>query len=514
MRTRHLGTAALALALLAPGPGAPGARAAELRVGYSADIVTLDPANHRSRVTEGVIHNMYDAVVTRTDDMRVVPEIAESLTQIDATTWEARIRPGIRFHDGSPLTAEDVKFTFDRLTRDGAMEGKTSPRKSLVGPLAETVVVDPLTVRFKLASPWPVFRAYLPFNQVVSRAYVEKVGSDGMATRPMGAGPFRLVEWRRGDSVILERFPDYYGGAADIPPVGPARVERVIFKVIPEPASRVAALLAGEVDLIDELPHHAIRQVEANPRTQVLKSNGTRSFFIDFNTTKPPFDKVAVRRAANHAVDRKLVIDKILNGLAVPLTTLISPDSYGYNPDLEPWRHDPALAKKLLVEAGYPNGVDVTIDVDNPFKEQAEAVAAMLGQAGFRAKVQLWERTALADLWKDPSKHDRQMFFRSWGDGALDPVGIFVPVLKTRDRGNYSGYSNPEVDRLLTEADTETDVEKRARLYRDAQAIVREEAPLLFLWLPQDVYGASRRLIDWQPSPRGIVKLHRAAIKG
>jgi peptide/nickel transport system substrate-binding protein len=295
------------------------------------------------------------------------------------------------------------------------MEGKTSPRKSLVGPLAETEIVDRLTVRFELSAPWPVFPAYLPFNQVVSKAYVEKVGSDGMATRPMGTGPFRFVEWRKGDSVIVERFPDYYGGASDIPPVGPARIDRVIFEIIPEPASRVAALLAGEVDLIDELPHHAIKQVEANPRTKVSKSNGTRSFFIDFDTTKPPFDKVAVRKAANHAVDRKLVIDEILNGLAVPLTTLIGPDSFGYDPNLEPWRYDPALAKKLLAEAGYPNGVDVTLDVDNPFKEQAEAVAAMLTQVGIRTKVQLWERTALTDLWKDPSKHDRHMLFRSWG---------------------------------------------------------------------------------------------------
>lgn len=499
----------MALAVALPWAGAA---AKELRVGYSADIVTLDPANHRSRVTEGVIHNMYDAVLTRTDDMKVVPELAQSFRQIDAKTYEMRLRPGVKFHDGSELTVEDIKFTFDRLTKDGAMEGKTSPRKSLVGPLAETQIVDRSTVRFVLSAPWPVFPAYLPFNQVVSKAYVEKVGSDGMATRPMGNGPFRFVEWRKGDSLIMERFPDYYGGAADIPPVGPARIDRVIFKIIPEPAARLAALLAGEVDLIDELPHHAIKQVEANPRTKVLKSNGTRSFFIDFNTTKPPFDKVKVRQAANHAVDRKLVIDRILNGLAVPLTTLISPDSFGYNPNLEPWRFDPALARKLLAEAGYPNGVDVTLDVDNAFKEQAEAVAAMLTAAGIRTKVQLWERTALSDLWKDPSKHDRQMFFRSWGDGALDPVGIFVPVLKTKDRGNFSGYSNGEVDRLLSAADSEPDQAKRSEYYQKAQAIIREEAPLLFLWLPQDVYGASRRLVDWQPSPRGIIKLHRAAL--
>lgn len=490
------------------------AGAADLRVGYSADVVTLDPGNHRSRVTEGVVHNMYDAVVTRTTDMKVVPEIAQSMRQIDATTYEVKIRSGIKFHDGSNLTAEDVKFTFDRLTKDGALDGKLSPRASLVGPLADTVAVDNLTVRFKLKNPWPIFSAYLPFNQVVSKAFVTKAGTGGLATQAMGSGPFKLVEWRRGDSIILERFAGYYGGATDIPPAGPARIDRVIFKIIPESASRVAALLAGEVDLIDELPTHAIKQVEANPRTQVLRSNGTRSFFIDFNNAKPPFNDVRIRQAANHAVNRQLIVDRILNGLATPLATLISPDSYGYNKGLKPYAYDVARAKKLLAEAGHPNGVDVTLDVDNPFKEQAEAVATMLTQAGIRTKLRLWERTALSAAWKTPDKHDGDMNFRSWGDGALDPVGIFVPVLKTKDRGNFSGYSNAEVDRLLTAADTETDVAKRSKMYEDAQAIIYREAPLLYLWLPQEIYGASKRLKDWQPSPRGIIKLHRARVEG
>jgi len=505
----HLLAAAATIAIASGGT----AGAADLRVAYSSDIVTLDPANHRSRVTESVLLNVYDAMVARTDDMKLVDEIAESMTQIDATTWEAKLRKGIRFHDGSELTAADVKFTYDRLTKTNAMDGKTSPRQSLVGPLEDTIVVDSHTVRFKLKSPWPIFRAYLPFNQVVSKSFVEKVKTDGMATQANGTGPFRLLEWRRGDSLILERFPGYYGGAPGLAPIGPARVDRVIFRIVPEPASRVAALLAGEVELIDELPHHAIKQLEANPRTQVLKTNGTRSFFIDLNNRKPPFDDVRVRQAANHAVNRQLIIDRLLSGLAVPLATLISPDSYGYNAALKPYAFDVARAKALLAEAGHPNGVDVTLDVTNAFKEQAEVVAQMLGQAGFRAKVQLWEATALADMWKEPEKHDRQMNFRSWGDGALDPVGIFNPVLKTKDRGNFSGYSNAEVDRLLTAADTEIDVETRSKMYQDAQAIIHREAPLLYLWLPQDVYGASRRLKDWQPSPRGVIKLHDARVE-
>lgn len=507
-RQHRLALAALAV-VLAPA----WSTAAELRVGYSADAVTLDPANHRSRVTEGVILNMYDALLARTDDMRIVPELAESWKQVSPTVYEFHLRRGVKFHDGAEMTSEDVKYTFDRLTKPNAMGGQTSPRKSLLGPLQDTEIVDRYTVRFVLSAPWPILPAYLPFQQVVSKAFTEKVGTAGMATQADGTGPFKLVEWRRGDAIILERFADYYGGSPELPPVGPARVDRVIFKIIPEAASRVAALMAGEVDIVDELPHHAIRQLKANPRTKVLATNGTRSFFLPLNNTKPPFDDVRVRQAVNHAINKKLIIDRILNGLAVPLDGIISPQSFGYAADVERYEYSPDKARKLLSEAGHPNGIDVAFDVDGAFKDQAEAIAQMLGRSGIRAKIQLWERSAMADLWKKPQTNGRDMTFQSWGDGALDPVGIFVPVLHGGGRGNFSGYANPEVDRLLDAAESESDTAKRGKLYEDAQAIVAREAPLAFLWLPQDVYGASARLKGWQPSPRGVIKLHDAAVE-
>lgn len=506
IRKLFLPTAA-ALALMAGG-----AAAQELRIGYSADVPTLDPGNHRNRFAEGVILNMHEALVARTDDMQVVNELIEEWTQIDDLTYEAKLRQGVQFHSGDEMTAEDVKFTFDRLTKEGGMEGQTSPRQSLLGPLADTEIVDDYTVRFKLSAPWPILRAYLPFQQIVSKAFVERVGTEGMATETNGTGPFKLVEWRRGDSIILERFDDYYGGAPDLPPVGPAGVERVIFRIIPETSSRVAALLAGEVDIIDNLPVTDIATVEANPNTKVLTTNGTRSFFADLNTTIPPFDDVRVRQAVNMALDRDLIVERVLGGLAVPLHGLISPQSYGYKTDLEPWPYDPEGARALLAEAGFPDGIDVILDTDAANRETAEAVAALLSQNGIRTTVQIWELNVMQSTWREPDGGGRHMQFRSWGDGALDPVGIFDPVLRTAGRGNFSGYSNAEVDALLTAAESETDADLRSQMYQDAQAIVREEAPLLFLWLPQDVYGASARLGNWQPSPRGVIKVHDATV--
>ena len=490
------------------------ASAADLRVGFSQDALTLDPANHRKRETETIIRNLCDGLLTRDSAMNIVPEVAESYKQIDARTWELKLRKGVKFHSGAVLTADDVKFTLERLTQDNAMGGQTSPRKDLLGPVVGVDVVDPQTVRIRLSSPWPILPAMLPFQELVRKGFVEKVGSAALATQVDCVGPFKLVEWRRGDSIIMERFADYYGGSPAIPPVGPARVNRVIFRIIPENASRVAALLAGEVDIINELPVSAIKQVDGSGRAKVAKANGTRSFFVAMNLAKKPFDDPRVRKALNHAIDRKLIIDRVLSGTAVPLNGVLSPQAFGFNPELAEYKYDPALAKKLLAEAGYGSGLAMTIDAEGAFKDVAEAVASMLQRAGVKATVQVWEGAVLTPLWRDPAKRkDRDLYFTSWGNGSLDPSDIMLPTLRTNGRGNSAGFSNARVDQLLDAAEVELDPAKRKAMYFEAQSIVNAAAPWIFLWLPQDLYGVSNRVTGWTPSPDSRINLHRAAIK-
>lgn len=497
----------MAAAMLAP------VSASELRVGFTLDALTLDPANHRKRETETIIRNIYDGLLTRDAKMKVVPELAESWTQVDPQTYDFKIRKGVTFHDGSPMTADDIVFTFQRLTKDGAMGGQTSPRKDLVGPVKEITKVDDWTVRFSLSEPWPILPAMLPVQEVVSKAFTEKVGSQGLSTQANGTGPFKLVEWRKGDSIIMQRHDAYYGGAPDIPPVGKACVERVIFRIIPENASRVAALLAGEVDIINELPPYDMKRVEANSNTKVMKVNGTRTFFVALNNAKKPFDDPRVRQAANMAINKALIIDRVLLGTAVPLNGVMSPDAFGYNPDLPAYPFDPEKAKKLLSEAGYPNGIDVAIDTEGAFKEIVEAVASMLTKAGIRTKVNVGEGSTLRAKWAPSGEKSGDMYFTSWGNGSLDPADIFVPTLRTGDRGNSAFYSNKEVDALLEKANVELDQTKRADLYKKAQAIVNKDAPWIFLWLPQDIYGVSKRVSGWEPSADSRINLHDACVK-
>ena len=493
--------------------GHPVSQAAELRVGFSQDAQTLDPANHRNRENETILRNMCDGLLTRDPEMKVVPELAESYRQLDDKTWEFNIRSGVTFHSGAPLTASDIAFSINRLVSEKAMGGQTSPRKSLLGPVTGAEVAGANTVRLKLSAPWPILPAMLPFQEMVSEAFVQKVGQDGMATGVDCAGPFKLVEWRRGDAIIMERDPKYYGGSPDIPPVGPARVDRVIFKIIPENASRVAALLAGEVDIINELPSSAIKQVEASDKAKVAAVNGTRTFFLAMNLSKKPFDDVRVRKALNHAIDRKLIIARILEGRATPLNGVMSPDAFAFNDALPEYKHDPELAKKLLAEAGHPNGIELTIDTTGAFKPMAEAIAALLARGGVRAKVQVWEGAVLSPMWNDPQKRkERDVYLTSWGNGALDPSDIMVPTLRTGGRGNAAGYSNARVDQLLDAAETEPDQAKRAAMYKEAQALVNAEAPWVFLWLPQDLYGVSKRLKGWKPSADSRINLHDASV--
>ena len=490
------------------------AQAGEVRIGYTTDALTLDPHNHRNRTTQSIIRNMYDGLVTRDPNMKVVPQLAEYLKVIDKTTYEVKLQAGATFQDGSPITAEDVKYTFDRLTKEGAIGGKTSPRKSLVGPVKGVEVIDARTARFILDTPWPQFPAFMTLHEIVSKKFTEAQGADGLATKVMGSGPFKLVDWRKGESVIMERYDGYYGGSPALPPQAKACSERVIFKIIPENASRVAALLAGDVDLINDLPAHAINQVNNNPNTEVLTVNGTRSYFIALNSESGPFMDKRVRQAVSHANDKQLIIDRIMNGNGSPIDGILSPDAFGKNTGLPSLAYDPAKAKSLLAAAGYPNGIDVVLDSTGALKEIAEAIGSLLTKSGIRTTVQVGEVGQLRSKWRTKGKPKTgDMWITSWGNGTLDPVGIFVPTHRTNDRGNSAGYANAAFDAILDAAGTETDAAKRAFMYQKAEAMATDDAPYAYLWVTKDIYGASKRLSGFRPSSDGRINLQDACVK-
>jgi peptide/nickel transport system substrate-binding protein len=475
-----------------------------LIVGVHQDATTLDPGNHRDRITETIIRNMYDGLITRTTDMELAAELATSWEQTSTTEWVFYLQEGVKWHDGEPFTAEDVKFTIDRLVKEGMINGETSPRKSLLGSVVDAEVIDTYTVKLILDAPMPHLLAFLPFQEMVAKHYVEEVGDDYLAENPMGTGPFKFVRWDKGTQVVMERFDDYYGGSPDIPPVGPAQVDTVIFTVIPETSSRIAALQAGEVDIITKVPTDLMSQIEGDPNSEIAMCNGTRSYFVGMNVNKAPFDDVRVRQAMNHAINMNQIVDIMYSGLGTRIPTILSPNAIGFA-DLDPYSYDPEKAKKLLAEAGYPNGFAVVIDTEDFIKDVAEAYAQMLREIGLDASVQVWEWGVLKpELFAGK----RQMWLQDWGNGSMDPMGIFIPKLGTDARGNYTGYSNKVLDLLFSLSTITLDAKERVDCFVEGQKIVYEECPMVWGYVTKELYGKSKRVQNWSPSPDSRINLH------
>jgi peptide/nickel transport system substrate-binding protein len=312
----------------------------------------------------------------------------------------------------------------------------------------------------------------------------------------------------------MERFEAYYGGATDIPPVGKACVDRVIFKIIPYTESRVAALLAGDVDMINDVPPHAIKVIENRSNTKIVRVNGVRSFFIALNNQSRPFSDVRVRRAVAHGVNKELIIDTILRGNATPINGILSPDAFGKDRKLPQYPHDPGKTRELLAKAGYPEGIDVELDVDEASQHVAEAIGFQLNKIGIRTKIVVGEANQLRKKWRTRGKPKTgDMWLTWWGNSSLDPVGIFVPTHRTGARGNSAGYINLELDALLDSAGVEIDRKKRAEMYAKAEAIANRDLPYIYLWVPRDVYGLSTSVVGWKPSPDSRINLHDVCLK-
>lgn len=489
--------------------------------------VSLDPADHRSRETETVLRNMFDGLVTRDTTSGVHMEIAESANWVDEKTLEVKLRPGIKFHDGTDMTADDVVYTFSRIIQENAIdypEAHTSPRKGLIAPLESIEKTGDDTIVMHFSGPWPPAMQLLVHQQIVPQHYLEEVGTQGFIENPTGTGPFKFVSASTGlDEVVMERFDDYYGGAPDLTPVGPACVSSVIFRAIPEASTRVAALLAGEVDIIQSVPAELVDTLMQTPGIQVKTAPGTQPKWMEMNVNQAPFDDVRVRQALNYAVDKDLIIEEIYGGRAVALPGPLSPYNNFVNKSLEPYAYDPDQALVLLSEAGWSdtNGDGIldkngqpfsfTIDTLEDWRPLAEAVAGMFRDIGIDANVRFWEYSVIQPQLL---AGERQAYLDDWGDSAFDPVGHFEAKWHGFEegspygRGNFSGYNNARVNELIKLGETTADAGERQTIYDEAQQLVYDEAPAVFLILPEEAEAASSRVQNWEPASDSRENMH------
>ena len=489
--------------------------------------VSLDPADYSQRETETVLRNMFDGLATRDTRSGVHMQIADEMNWLDDVTLEVKLHQGVKFHDGTEMTANDVVYTFERIITENAIEfpePHSSPRKGFVGLLESIEEVDDYTVLMHFSGPWPPFMQMIVHNQIVPKSYLEEMGTEGFIGSPIGTGPFKFVSAQPGlTEIVLERFDEYYGGSPDLVPVGPACVSTAIFRVIPEASTRVAALLAGEVDIIQAVPPDLVDTLAQTPGIQVKSAPGTQPKWMEMNVTEAPFDDVRVRQALNYAVDKQLIIDEIFGGRAVALPGPLSPFNNSVNKSLEPYPYDPDKALSLLAEVGYSdtdedglldkNGqpFSFTMDTLEIQRVLAQAVAGQFRNIGIDASVRVWDYGVVKPQLLNC---ERTAFLEDWGDSAFDPVGHFEAKWHTLvegepyGRGNFSCYTNERVDELIKLGEKTVDTDERQTIYDEAQQIVYDEAPAVFLILPEEAEAASDRVQNWEPASDSRINLH------
>ena len=506
---RRLTVLALAVALALIGAGAAPAqdraRTKEVVIGLGAEPRTMLAVTIVDWTTNNMLEHIYDRLLDRDPKtFKPRPMLAESWRIVTDTTWEFKLRKGVKFHNGEPFTAHAVKATIDYALDPANKSHFTAA--AYWGLVKEVQVVDDFAVRFLTKQPWPnlIDSASLTNSLIMPAKALRELGPAKLAEKPIGTGPFRFVEWKRDERLVLERNPDYWQGPAD--------VSRVTFRFIPEFSARMAALLSGEIDIMKDVPPHAVEAVERSGRARLRSTVSSRINYLALVNLKPgPMQDVRVRRAINHAVDVDELIKQVLKGRATRMCGPMAPANVDYAP-VECYKHDQARALALLKEVGQdPAKLELTLDTPSgryPLdKDVSLAIAAQLQRLGIKVNVVVNEWGTHLDKIKNRNTGD--MFFLGWGP-ALHGQGTMQPLFLADQ--TYASYgNNAMLSEKISRASTLLDPKARAEAYAELQRLVHDEAPWVFLWQQHDLYGVAGR-VEWSPRADEKVWMYDAKV--
>ena len=506
---RGLFAAALGAAMV-PSLSAPAAAQTPpgvLVVGQIAEPKSLDPAAVTAVNDFRILVNLYEGLLRyKPGTLEVGPALAESgEVSEDGTTYTFKLREGVMFHDGTPFNADAVKFNFDRMLNEDHPYHDTGPfpLAFYFSAIEETNVIDDLTVEIKLNAPYAPFLSNLayPTGLMVSPAAVMAGGAD-FGRSPVGTGPFKFAEWRSNEAVVIEKNPDYWGD--------PAEADAVVFRPITDANTRVAEMLAGGIDLMVEVPPTALSEFQ-NDAFTVVEQAGPHLWFLILNAKDGPFADKLVRQAANYAINKEAIVNDVLEGTAEVAAGPTPPAfAWAYDESLEPYPYDPEKAKALLKEAGA-EGAELTFYVTEGGSGMLDPVAmgtaiqADLAKVGLKVKIETYEWNTFLGEVNPGLEGKADMAEMAWMTN--DPDTLPFLALRTDafpDKGGFNSgyYSNPKVDELLEKARTSTDQAERAKLYKEMQTIVREDAPWAFIanWKQNAVSTAAVEGFSLQPS--------------
>lgn len=489
-----------------------------LVIGIPSDQVSLDATVVGTGNTGPCLEGIFSALTERgmpfLTDGTLLPGIAtEFVSSEDGMTWTLTIRDDAVFHNGEPVTAEDVAFSINLFVSpayDGTVTG------AYVATVESAEVIDADTVQVNMAEPDALFYTSSPRVYVISQAYYEEVGAEGFARHPISAGPYKYVSWQPDNVLILEAHDEFF--------LGEPEIKEVHCRVLPNDAGRLAALRTGEIDIAAPLAIEQVPEVEADPNLKVLVKASLNRMYITLDTTVPPWDQREVRLAVNHAVDRQLIIDQLLAGQATIIPGGLVPGlEPGANTSLVPYAYDPDLARQYLVDAGYPDGLEPEFGVQDlvcrdgyapKTEEICTVLAEMLGDVGIPVQIVMMENTAFENASSDKTIGPVMYTGHSGGGNfhgqhhlrstkvCTDRAGeVTTPLRPSAEWGGW--YCNPEVDARVWEATQlwGTNYPRALELIAEAEAIMYEDAAAGFLFAMATAYGVKEGL-NWEPPAR------------
>jgi peptide/nickel transport system substrate-binding protein len=481
-RRRLIGLLAVLLACpLTPARAAP---EGQITFGLHVSLAPtwFDPAEAPAIVTPYMFYYlMHDALVKALPEGNSAPALAEAWSASeDGLTYEFVLRSGTRFHDGSPVTAEDVRFSFERYR--GVAQSTMKER------VASVEVVDNRTVRFRMKAPWPDFLTYYlgttAAGWIVPKAYVQRTGEEAFKKAPIGAGPYRFVSFTPGLDLTVEAFDGYWRKTPS--------VKRIVFKVIPDEVVRLAALKRGEIDIALSIRGELAQEIKRTPGLSLQPTSSPGTFWIYFPdqwNPKSPWHDKRVREAARYALDYKAINDTLLLGYGGIHGSLI-PDTFDFYVPVPPPRHDPEKARALLVEAGYPNGFDAGFyNCDSSYSNLAEIVLNNLAEVGIRAKLRPLERATFARSYADKKLRD----IVQGGSAAFGNAATRLEVFAVKG-GSYAYGSYPEIDELFTRQANEMNRERRAAVLADMQRLLDDSRMYAPIWQLAFLNGVGSRV--------------------
>ncbi|UOY93310.1 glutathione ABC transporter substrate-binding protein [Ectobacillus sp. JY-23] len=476
-----------------------------LTVVRSSDATKLDPHFITDIPSANMIYQkVYETLVEPDKDMKIKPLLASEWNVVNDTTWEFKLRKGITFHDGAPFDAKAVKATFDRL-----LDPNTgSPQREKFTMIKEVKVVDDTTVQFLLSYPYAALLSILASNEgsiISPKALTDNPKK--LTEHPVGTGPFLFEKWKTGQEIALKRNDSYWGEKPYI--------DRVVFKIVPEDATRLAMVETGEAHINDQIPVTEIERIEASKTMGLYRTEGLSVEYIGFNTKKKPLDDVKVRKAISHAIEREAILKGVYNNMGSLANSAMSPKVFGYSENVKPYDYDLNEAKKLLKEAGYEKGLSISL-VTNDRKERvnmAEVIQSQLKGIGIEVKIQVMEYGAYLEAI-GKAQHD--LFIGGWGnatgDGDYNQYNLFHSVSQG-SAGNHFYYSNPDVDTIIEKARRETNEKVRKELYEKALKLELEDAVYIPIRNYQHLAVHGKNVSGFWLSPANYLMIDKVVIK-